>query len=326
MSNGLPNYGRYISRPTLAALSTETSDNLFPFPFALVTFADGTLPALVFNQKIYQFLEPGQARQLVDADGNLVVDAAPDLVPDATNYLTVQNASGEDPVEVSANNASDTDVDLVIFSQKSGMAALSTGDQEALLLADASTGARTIKKAETSGTTVSVFTLDRVAATGVKAVDDGGELQFRVLDSSGDDPFGALPVTAASISARIHTADGSTSSLSFAINGLMGNALVLNPSGATVEGKVALNGIAYRAGVSPPFVGFASADTGSTFKVVVNGNVQDSSIISITPRIQLVGASQWWVDIPPGGGSFQVSFDAALGSDWTFNYEIKQRL
>lgn len=325
MSNGLPNYGRYISRPSLAELNTETSGQRFPFPFALVTFADNTPPVVVFDQKVYQFLAPGDARRLVDSNGVSVVEAAPFPVPSATNYLTVQNASGTDPVAVQATNLANTDVSLLIGSGNSGLAALGTGDDKAYFVAGESSGTRALRRAVTPGTTESVLSLDRVAESGGKSVNDGCQLQFRMLDASvPGNPFGSSPVTAASISARIHATDGSMSSLTFDLNNGALQVLVLNSAGATVAGKVALDGIVYRAGVSPSFVGSDLAASGSTFKSISNSNVQDSSIISITPRNELVGASNWWVDIPPGGLSFQVSFDAALGSDWRFDYEIKR--
>ncbi|MBU6163271.1 MAG: hypothetical protein KGO50_19335 [Myxococcales bacterium] len=325
MSNGLPNYGRYISRPSLAALKTETDGQRFPFPFALVTFADNTPPVLVFNQQVYQFLVPGDARRLVDQHGAVFVDAGPDSGAGATDFLAVQNASGGNPVVVQATSKSNENVNLLIGSSNSGLAALVTGDEKAGFIADSATGTRALRRVGTSGSTASVFALDRVAASGAKAAEDGGELQFRILDSnSPGNPFGSFPVTAAAIVARIHASDGSTSSLSFAIRGVADNVLVLNPSGATVKGTVMLDGIMYRSGLSTPYFGSDSASATSTVKSVTNGNVTASSIISVTPRSQLQGASVWWVEIPTGGGGFEVHFDAALGADWAFDYEIKR--
>ncbi len=150
---------------------------------------------------------------------------------------------------------------------------------------------------------------------------DGASLNLRVLPPG--DPFGGSPLALASITARVWDPDGTPSS-SVDIGLMSGNALTLNGAGAVVNGALTTDKIVYDVSMVPEncAVGSVTVTSASTSRTVSNNNVKMNSIVSITPRGQLQGASQWWVLIP-SAGAFEVHFDAALTANWVFDFEIK---
>lgn len=344
MSNGLPSYGRYVSRPTLAELEVEVSTTEgFPFQFALVTFADNAPPVVVFNQTIYPFLAPGDARTLVDANGETVVSAAPDTVTAPTRYLVAQNASGTDPVELRSFEEGAGAVDLLVMAQGAGLAVLTTNEGDDAIIADGSDGVRALRRTGAPGTPAQVFHVDHICGETL-ATGDGATLDLRILPEG--DPFGGTPISLASITASVNDPTGTpSSSVDIAIIG--DNVLTLNGAGAfvnggltatsavvngaltatsaVVNGSLTIDKIIYDTSMleADRAVGSETALSSSTSKSVTNSNVVTSSIISVTPRSVLAGAVQWWVEIPVGGGSFEVHFDSALSADWAFDFEVK---
>lgn len=323
MSNGLPSYGRYLSRPTMADLEAEIATPPgFPFPFALVTFADDALPVLVFNNEVYPFLAPGDASRLVDANGMPVVLAAPDTVEEPTRYLVVQNAASPAPVQMTAFESGGGVVDLFVTSQGTGLAVLAANEGAVAVVADDATGLRAIRRSNTSGTPVKTLFVDHIPVSTL-ANGDGAAIELRVLPEG--EPFGGTPITLASISAQVNNLGGTpTSSVDIAVIG--SNVLTLNAEGAVVRGRATIDGLVYDSTPSSgdSAVGSDTALNSTASRSVTNSNVEDNSIISITPRALLQGAAQWWVTIPGGGGSFVVNFNTTLSANWDFDYEIKR--
>jgi hypothetical protein len=324
MSNGLPSYGRYLSRPSQADLAAEiASASGFPFSFALVTFADNSLPVLVYNGIVYPFLTPGYARELVDFNGKPVIKAGPDTVTNPDRYILVQNATDTDPVQLRAFESGGGPVDLFVASQGTGLAALGVDSGAVAVVADSTFGVRAVRRTATPPSPPSpaeVLQVDHIAPSAL--VDgDGASLNLRILPPG--DPFGGSPLALASITARVWDPDGTPSS-SVDIGLISGNALTLNGAGAVVNGALTTDKIVYDISMVPAnrAVGSSEATSTSTSWTVSNNNVQTTSIVSITPRGQLQGASQWWVLIP-SAGAFEVHFDAALTANWAFDFEVK---
>jgi len=323
MSNGLPSYGRYLSRPSQADLAAEiASASGFPFSFALVTFADNSLPVLVYNGIVYPFLTPGYERELVDFNGRPVIKAGPNTVTNPDRYILVQNATDTDPVQLRAFKSGGGPVDLFVASQGTGLAALGVDGGAVAVVADSTFGVRAVRDTATSGSPAEVLQVDHIAPSAL--VDgDGASLNLRILPPG--DPFGGSPLTLASITAQVQDPDGTPSS-SVDIALITGeNALTLNGAGAVVNGALKTDKIVYDISMTPAnrAVGSDTATSASTSWTVSNNNVQTTSIVSITPRGRLQGASQWWVLIPPLGGAFEVHFDAALTANWAFDFEVK---
>lgn len=321
MSNGLPSYGRYLARPSLAELSVElASEGGFPFRFALVTFADATLPVVVFDGQVHPFLTPGDARRLVDANGEPVVEAAPETVSDPTRSLRVQNAAGSDPVFVSAYEEGAGAVDLFVTSQGAGLAVLAASEGAVAAVADDASGLRAVRRSAATGVPVKALFVDHIPESAL-TTGDGAIVALRVLPEG--EPFGGSPITLGSISARVQDPGGTPSS-SIDIDVIGGPALTLNAAGGVVHGALTTDRIVYDTSMAAAerAVGTETATSSSTTWTVANNHVTTTSIITITPRAELEGATQWWVTITTDD-EFVVNFDAALTANWTFDYEVK---
>ena len=264
--------------------------------------------------------EAGYARELVDFNGKPVIDAGPDTITNPDRYLLVQNAAGTDPVLVRAFESGSGPVDLFVASQGTGLAVLGADEGAVAVVADSTFGVRALRRTATTGSPAQVLQVDHITPSAL-VDDDGASLNLRILPPG--DPFGGSPLALASITARVWDPDGTPSS-SVDIGLISGNALTLNGAGAVVNGALTTDKIVYDISMTPAnrAVGSSEATSTSTSWTVSNNNVQTTSIVSITPRGQLQGASQWWVLIP-SAGAFEVHFDAALTANWAFDFEVK---